>query len=49
MQTFISDIHAIGLPIPQNLTLTAAFYWDLDDQTRAWLKRFGELSEFAPL
>lgn len=27
MQTFISDIHAIGLPIAQNLTLTAAFYW----------------------
>jgi branched-chain amino acid transport system substrate-binding protein len=44
MQTFISDIHAIGLPIAQNLTLTAAFYWDLDDQTRAWSKRFGELS-----
>jgi branched-chain amino acid transport system substrate-binding protein len=45
MQTFISDIHAIGLPIAQNLTLTAAFYWDLDDQTRKWSKRFGELSD----
>ena len=45
MQTFISDIHAIGLPIAQNLTLTAAFYWDLDDQTRAWSKRFGALSD----
>jgi branched-chain amino acid transport system substrate-binding protein len=44
MQTFISDIHAIGLSIAQNLTLTAAFYWDLDDQTRAWSKRFGSLS-----
>jgi branched-chain amino acid transport system substrate-binding protein len=44
MQTFISDIHAIGLSIAQNLTLTAAFYWDLDDQTRAWSKRFGALS-----
>jgi branched-chain amino acid transport system substrate-binding protein len=44
MQTFISDIHAIGLPIAQNLTLTAAFYWDLDDQTRKWSKRFGDLS-----
>jgi branched-chain amino acid transport system substrate-binding protein len=44
MQTFISDVHAIGLPIAQNLTLTAAFYWDLDDQTRAWSKRFGSLS-----
>jgi branched-chain amino acid transport system substrate-binding protein len=44
MQTFISDIHAIGLSIAQNLTLTAAFYWDLDDQTRAWSTRFGSLS-----
>jgi branched-chain amino acid transport system substrate-binding protein len=44
MQTFISDIHAIGLTIAQNLTLTAAFYWDLDEQTRAWAKRFGGLS-----
>ncbi|MBX9648223.1 MAG: ABC transporter substrate-binding protein [Xanthobacteraceae bacterium] len=44
MQTFISDIHSIGLPIAQNLTLTAAFYWDLDDETRAWSKRFGALS-----
>jgi branched-chain amino acid transport system substrate-binding protein len=44
MQTFISDIHSIGLPIAQKLTLTAAFYWDLDDKTRAWSKRFGEKS-----
>jgi branched-chain amino acid transport system substrate-binding protein len=44
MQTFISDIHAIGLSIAQNLTLTAAFYWDLDEKTRAWSKRFGGLS-----
>jgi hypothetical protein len=45
MQIFISDVHAIGLPIAQNLTLTAAFYWDLDDQTRAWSKRFGSLEQ----
>lgn len=44
MQTFISDIHSIGLPIAQKLTLTAAFYWDLDEKTRAWSKRFGEKS-----
>lgn len=44
MQTFISDIHAIGLSIARNLTLTAAFYWDLDDQTRVWSKRFADLS-----
>ena len=37
---FISDIHAIGLEAAQGLTLTAAFYWDLNDGTRAWTKRF---------
>jgi len=44
MQTFISDINAIGLPIAQKLLLTAAFYWDLDDATRAWSKRFASQS-----
>ena len=44
MQTFISDVHSIGLPVAQRLTLTAAFYWDLDEQTRAWSKRFGALT-----
>lgn len=40
MQTFISDVHSIGLPIAKNLTLTSAFYHDLDDETKAWSKRF---------
>jgi branched-chain amino acid transport system substrate-binding protein len=37
---FISDIHALGLPTAQGLYLTAAWYWDLDDKTRAFSKRF---------
>lgn len=37
---FLSDIHAIGLEEAQGLTLTSAFYWDLNDGTRAWTKRF---------
>ncbi len=37
---FVSDIHSIGLNIAQGLTLTEAFYWDLNDGTRAWSKRF---------
>ena len=37
---FINDIHAIGLPVAQGLTLTTSFYWDRDDQTRAWSQRF---------
>jgi branched-chain amino acid transport system substrate-binding protein len=36
----LSDVYAIGLPVAQGLALTAAFYWDLNDNTRAWSKRF---------
>lgn len=37
---FISDIHSVGLNTAQGLLLTAAFYWDLNDGTRAWAKQF---------
>jgi branched-chain amino acid transport system substrate-binding protein len=37
---FLSDVHALGLQAAQGLTLTTAFYWDLNDQTRAFAKRF---------
>jgi branched-chain amino acid transport system substrate-binding protein len=37
---FISDIHAAGLETAQGLYLTAAWYWDLNDKTRAFAKRF---------
>ncbi len=36
----ITDIHAIGLETAQGLILTQGFYWDLNDETRAWSKRF---------
>ena len=39
---FISDIHALGLPIAQGLNFTETFYWDLNDGTRAFAKRFQE-------
>lgn len=39
---FISDIHAIGLKVAQGLVLTTSFYWDIDDQTRAFSAKFGE-------
>ncbi len=41
---FITDIHALGLQVAQGLVLTEAFYWDLNDGTRAWSKRFAEKS-----
>lgn len=39
---FISDVHALGLPTAQGLTLTESFYWDRDDKTRSWSKRWSE-------
>jgi branched-chain amino acid transport system substrate-binding protein len=41
---FISDVHALGLQTAQGLVLTEAFYWDKDDGTRAFAKRFAERS-----
>jgi branched-chain amino acid transport system substrate-binding protein len=37
---FISDVHSLGLQNAQTMYLTTGFYWDLDDDTRAWSKRF---------
>src|SRR3984893_18674600 len=36
----ITDIHALGLKAAQGLVLTTSFYWDMDDETREWSKRF---------
>ncbi len=41
MLMFLSDVHALGLQTAQGLELTESFYWDLNDGTRAWSKRFG--------
>ena len=37
---FLPDVHGLGLNVAQGLQITEAFYWDLNDQTRAWSKRF---------
>jgi branched-chain amino acid transport system substrate-binding protein len=37
---FVVDIHALGLKIAQGLILTEAYYWDRDDASRAFAKRF---------
>ena len=39
---FITDVHAIGLPVAQGLSFTETFYWDMNDQSRAFSKRFQE-------
>ncbi len=45
---FINDIHAMGLPATQGTFLTEAWYWDLNDETRAWAKRFYEKMKRMP-
>jgi len=37
---FITDVHSIGLKIAHGLTITSAWYWDKDDASRAFAKRF---------
>jgi branched-chain amino acid transport system substrate-binding protein len=39
---FISDVNALGLSVAHGLQLTEAFYWDLNDGTRAWSKKFAD-------
>src|SRR5512141_379849 len=39
---FISDVHSLGLNVAQGLNLSATFYWDMNDQTRAFSKRFSD-------
>ena len=41
---FVNDVHALGLKIAQGLTFTESFYWDMNDETRAWSKRFQKVS-----
>jgi branched-chain amino acid transport system substrate-binding protein len=37
---FINDVHALGLPLTQGMYQTDSWYWDLNDDTRAWAKKF---------
>src|SRR5512139_1606329 len=45
---FISDIHSLGLDTAKGMYLTTAFYWDLNDDTRKWSKRFFEKHKKMP-
>lgn len=42
---FLTDVHSIGLKTAQGLVVTTSFYWDMNDGTRAWAKRFGERND----
>lgn len=40
MLFFLSDAHALGLNLAKDLIFTTSFYWDMNDDTRAWSKRY---------
>jgi len=37
---FVTDIHSLSLKVTQGLVITESFYWDQNDETRAWSKKF---------
>ena len=45
---FITDVHSLGLKTTQSMYLTEGFYWNLNDDTRAWSKRFFDLHKRMP-
>src|SRR6476660_1148276 len=45
---FITDVHSLGLEATQDMVVTTAFYWDMNDETRAWSKRFFEQTKRMP-
>ena len=45
---FINDVHALGLKTAQGLTLTEGFYWNRDDKTRAFARRYFEKAKKMP-
>jgi len=48
LNVFLLDVHGLGLEMAQGMYLTSAFYWDMDDETRAWSKRFFEKRQRMP-
>ena len=45
---FITDVKSLGLPVAQGLTFVAGYYWDYDDHTRAFAKKFFERRNAMP-
>ncbi len=46
--TFITDVHSLGLQSAQGLSVAESFYWDLNDKTRTWSRRFFERHKRMP-
>nr|WP_244549951.1 ABC transporter substrate-binding protein [Bradyrhizobium erythrophlei] len=45
---FLTDVHSLGLKLAQGLYLTETFYWDMNDETRTFTKRFNERYKKSP-
>jgi branched-chain amino acid transport system substrate-binding protein len=45
---FLSDVHSLGLKNTEGLLHTTSFYWDLNDKTRAWSKKFFDKTKRMP-
>jgi branched-chain amino acid transport system substrate-binding protein len=45
---FLSDVHALGTDVAQGIQLTTGWYWDMNDETRAWSDRFMEATGARP-
>ena len=48
MLMFVNDIHALGLGLTQGMYLTDGWYWDTNEETRAWSKKFMAKNKKAP-
>ena len=48
MVVFLNDIHAMGLEVTQGLMLTTGWYWDMNEETRAWAQRYYERTKRMP-
>jgi branched-chain amino acid transport system substrate-binding protein len=48
LDAYITDIHSLGLQTAKGLLLTTAWYWDLNDETRAFAKRYFEKMKKKP-
>lgn len=45
---FVTDVHSLGVQTAQGMLLTEAFYWDMNNETRAWSKRYFEKQNSMP-
>ena len=48
LYVFVSDVHSLGLPTAQDMYVTTGFYWDYNDETRKWSRRFFEQMKRMP-